>query len=136
MSQDGRNWARIEGEHHTGALFEVGKPGEWDETFIAGPQVVAAGPGDMRMFYHSYDLQQQRYVVGMATSKEGFRWKKQGAVFSGAPEAGAFDSCGAAAHHVIRDPDSNRWLMFYEGVGEDGTTAIGLAVSDNGRSAS
>ena len=26
-----------------------------------------------------------------------------------------------------------RWLMFYEGVGEDGTTAIGLAVSDNGR---
>ncbi len=39
MSQDGRNWARIEGEHHTGALFEVGKPGEWDETFIAGPQV-------------------------------------------------------------------------------------------------
>ncbi len=39
MSQDGRNWARIEGEHHTGALFDVGKAGEWDETFIAGPQV-------------------------------------------------------------------------------------------------
>lgn len=36
-------------------------------------QVVAAGPGDMRMFYHSFDQQQQRYVVGMATSKDGFR---------------------------------------------------------------
>lgn len=39
MSQDGRNWARIEAEHHTGALFDVGAPGEWDELFIGAPQV-------------------------------------------------------------------------------------------------
>lgn len=39
MSQDGRNWARIESEHHTGALFDVGQEGEWDELFIGGPQV-------------------------------------------------------------------------------------------------
>ena len=25
LSQDGRNWARVEGEHHTGALFDVGE---------------------------------------------------------------------------------------------------------------
>lgn len=37
--QDGRNWARIEAEHHTGALFDVGGEGEWDELFIGGPQV-------------------------------------------------------------------------------------------------
>lgn len=36
-------------------------------------QVVAAGPNDMRMFYHSFSQQQQRYVVGLATSKDGFR---------------------------------------------------------------
>lgn len=41
MSQDGLNWARIEGEHHTGALLDVGEPGEWDELFIASPQVYA-----------------------------------------------------------------------------------------------
>lgn len=41
MSQDGRNWARIEAEHHSGALFDVGQPGEWDELFIGGPQVRA-----------------------------------------------------------------------------------------------
>ncbi|GFY87561.1 arabinanase/levansucrase/invertase [Actinidia rufa] len=29
MSQDGRHWARIEGEHDTGALFDVGSDGEW-----------------------------------------------------------------------------------------------------------
>lgn len=46
MSQDGRNWARIEAEHHTGALFDVGEEGEWDEMFIGGPQVgCRAGPG-------------------------------------------------------------------------------------------
>jgi hypothetical protein len=39
MSQDGRNWARIEADHHTGALFDVGEPGEWDELFVGAPQV-------------------------------------------------------------------------------------------------
>jgi hypothetical protein len=39
MSQDGRNWARIEGDHHSGALFDVGAPGEWDELFVGQPQV-------------------------------------------------------------------------------------------------
>ena len=43
MSQDGRNWARIEADHHSGALFDVGQPGEWDELFIGGPQVGRAG---------------------------------------------------------------------------------------------
>ena len=42
MSQDGRNWARIEGAHHTGALFDAGKQGEVDSTFAAGPQVRGA----------------------------------------------------------------------------------------------
>ena len=47
MSQDGRNWARIEADHHTGALFDVGEPGEWDELFIGTPQVRQALPGSM-----------------------------------------------------------------------------------------
>jgi len=80
-SQDGRNWARIEADHHTGALFDVGEEGEWDEAFIASPQVVAAGPRDMRMYYHSYDARKGRYVVGLATSADGFKWDKQGVVF-------------------------------------------------------
>ena len=39
MSQDGRNWARIEADHHSGALFDVGEQGEWDELFVGSPQV-------------------------------------------------------------------------------------------------
>ena len=39
MSQDGRNWARIEGPHHSGALFDAGQTGGPDSPFAAGPQV-------------------------------------------------------------------------------------------------
>ena len=132
MSQDGRNFARIEGEHHTGALFDVGEPGEFDELFIASPQVVAAGPKDMRMYYHTFDLRKNKYVVGLATSADGFKWEKRGPIFDGSDSGGAFDSMGAAARCVVRDLDSRQYFMFYEGVGEGGVRSIGLAVSQDG----
>ena len=37
-------------------------------------QVVAAAPKDMRMYYHSYDTQQQRFVGGWASSPDGFKY--------------------------------------------------------------
>jgi len=134
MSQDGKNWARIEGDHHTGALFDVGEAGEWDELFIGHPQVVSVGPKELRMYYHSYDLNEDRYKVGVAVSDNGFRWQKKGVVFEGGKEEGAFDGRGAAARHVIRNPDNGDYLMFYEAVGSDDTRSIGLAVSKNGLS--
>ena len=81
MSQDGRNWARIESEHHTGALLDVGAEGEWDALMVGGPQVLAVGPRDMRMYYHAYDAAAERWVVGLATSPDGFRWTKAGPIF-------------------------------------------------------
>ena len=40
MSQDAKNWARIEASHHTGALFDAGESStEWDAAFVSGPQV-------------------------------------------------------------------------------------------------
>ena len=39
MSQDGRNWARIEADHHTGALFDAGEEGDWDACLNGAPQV-------------------------------------------------------------------------------------------------
>lgn len=71
--QDGRNWARIEADHHTHALFGRGAEGEWDALYIGAPQVLAAGPKDMRLWYHSYDAGQQRFRVGLATSEDGFK---------------------------------------------------------------
>lgn len=101
VSQDGRNWARIEAEHHTHALFDVGGPGEWDSTFIGHPQVLAAGARDMRMYYHSFDVSAGRFKVGMASSKDGFNWQKEGVVFEGGSSASDFDAAGAAACHVV-----------------------------------
>ncbi len=150
--QDGRHWARIEGDHHTGAMLDVGAAGEWDELFIgcpqvgwragwaaqgcgggggvtgccslprrlpgpagraarpclrirpaaaagqqqacrcclppsacapalarcaaprlALPQVLAAGPRDMRLYYNSWDKRRGKFVLGLATSPDGFR---------------------------------------------------------------
>lgn len=39
MSQDGRNWARIEANHHSGALFDAGTEEEWDSALNGHPQV-------------------------------------------------------------------------------------------------
>jgi hypothetical protein len=132
MSQDGRNFARIEADHHTGALFDVGEEGEWDALFVGCPQVVPAGPRDMRMYYHSYDVTRGKYVVGLATSADGFKWKKQGPVFEGGASPTDFDARGAASRCVVRDLDSKRYFMFYEAVAEDNTRSIGVAVSEDG----
>ncbi len=44
------------------------------QSFAAlNPQVVQAGPRDMRMYYHSFDQAKGRYVVGLATSPDGFK---------------------------------------------------------------
>ena len=44
MSQDGRNWARLEAEHHTAAVLDAGGAGEWDEAFIGLPQAGSRPP--------------------------------------------------------------------------------------------
>ncbi len=41
--QDGRNWARIEADHHTGALFDVGASGEHDELHVNSTQASGLG---------------------------------------------------------------------------------------------
>jgi hypothetical protein len=35
----------------------------------------------MRMYYHSFDRSRQRFVVGLATSPDGFKWTKKGPIF-------------------------------------------------------
>lgn len=69
--------------------------------------MVNAGPGDMRMYYHSYDAGQQRYRVGLAISADGFSWKKQGPVFSGG-EGSGHDARGAASCQVVFDSEIGR----------------------------
>ena len=66
------------------------------------------GPGDMRMYYHSFDAARQRYVVGLATSRDGFNWDKQGPIFDGSGAEDAHDACGAMACHVLYNSEISR----------------------------
>lgn len=131
MSQDGRHWARIEGEHHSGALIDVGADGEWDSMFIASPQVVFHGSGDLRMYYHSFDVVNREFAVGMARSRDGIRWVKLGKIIGGGGN-GNFDECGVVNARVVRDRKDGKYVMAYEGVDGYGRRSIGLAQSTDG----
>ncbi|KAL5725554.1 hypothetical protein ACHQM5_008689 [Ranunculus cassubicifolius] len=131
ISQDGRHWARIEGEHHSGALFDIGGETEWDSSFIGGPQVVFHSRGDLRMYYHSYDTKCGEFVVGLARSRDGIKWVKLGKIFGGGA-AGSFDELGVMGAHVMRNQKDGAYVMAYEGIGVDGERSIGLAVSQDG----
>ncbi|KAL3511102.1 hypothetical protein ACH5RR_030503 [Cinchona calisaya] len=131
MSQDGRHWARIEGEHHSGALFDVGSKGEWDSLFISSPQVVYHGAGDMRMYYHSFDAEKGHFAVGIARSRDGMKWVKLGKILGGDGN-GMFDEVGVMNANVVKNRKDGKYLMAYEGVGADGRRSIGLAISSDG----
>ena len=62
--------------------------------------------GNLRMYYHSYDVQRGRWVIGVAISSDGVEWAKQGPVFWGSGRD--FDARGAAAHHIVQDFISKR----------------------------
>jgi hypothetical protein len=146
LSQDGVHWARVEGaDHPTGAVLDAadedsgGASPPWDAAFVGAPQVVAAGPRDLRLYYHSFDGATGKWTVGVARSADGLKWARWGGgggasdrgIFSGGGHA--HDACGAAARHVVRDAASGVWVMAYEGVAADGRTrSIGAAVSADG----
>ncbi|TXG56538.1 hypothetical protein EZV62_017851 [Acer yangbiense] len=127
-SQDGRHWARIEGDHHSGALLDVGSEKEWDSLFIAGPQVVVHSSDDLRMYYHSFDVEKGEFAIGMARSRDGIRWVKLGKILG----SSCFDEFGVKNACVRKNQREGNYLMAYEGVGKDGKRSIGLAVSPDG----
>ena len=131
ISQDGRHWARIEGEHHTGALFDVGLENEWDSMYIASPQVVFHGNGDLRMYYHSFDVENGQFAIGIARSKDGIRWVKLGKIMGGGI-SGSFDESGVVKACVVKNRRDGKYVMAYEGVDGNGRRSIGLAVSPDG----
>ncbi|XP_028803648.1 uncharacterized protein LOC114758723 [Neltuma alba] len=131
ISQDGRHWARIEGAHHSGALFDVGSEGEWDSLFISSPQVVVHSSSDLRMYYHSFDVDKGHYAIGIARSRDGIRWLKLGKIMGGG-KAGSFDELGVMNPCVARNRKDGDYVMAYEGIAADGRRSIGVAVSPDG----
>ncbi|KDP41233.1 hypothetical protein JCGZ_15640 [Jatropha curcas] len=131
ISQDGRHWARIEGEHHSGALFDLGTEKDWDSLFIASPQVVFHGNGDLRMYYHSFDIKDGKFSIGMARSRDGIRFVKLGKILGGGKIC-CFDENGVMNASVVKNQKDGKYFMAYEGVAADGKRSIGLAMSLDG----
>jgi hypothetical protein len=131
ISQDGRNWARIEGQHHSGALIDVGQEKDWDSLFISSPQVVYHGNGDLRMYYHSFDKEKGEFCIGIARSRDGIKWLKLGKIMGGG-KVGSFDEFGVMNACVTRNKSGGNYVMVYEGVGSNGRRCIGVAISPDG----
>mmetsp|Transcript_1847 Transcript_1847/g.5898 ORF Transcript_1847/g.5898 Transcript_1847/m.5898 type:complete len:453 (+) Transcript_1847:1750-3108(+) len=129
LSQDGRNWARVEGDHHTGALFDVGEAGAWDARCIRDPKVLLAGPSDIRLYYTSIDPSTGVRSIGLARTKDGFNYTKHagGAVFGPGP-AGAFDDAGVASPCVVR-LGREEFIMFYEAYSSQNPDVATIAVA-------
>ncbi|CAM9268216.1 unnamed protein product [Chrysoparadoxa australica] len=130
VSQDGINWARFEGEHADGSCISRGEEGEWDSAAVGWPVVINHQAEEFRMYYHSFDASNSKHTIGFATSQDGVLWEKQGPVFTGGGE-GSWDEMGAVRTDIIKLGENT--VMFYEGVSADGTHAIGMATSADGR---
>lgn len=129
ISQDGVHWSRIEGDSPYGSVIEKGLDADFDLLFCGWPTIVEDG-ALFRMFYHSYNAKTKKFVVGAATSSNGVRWTKKGAVFDGGGK-GSFDEMGVTRRHVLRMRDGSL-RMWYEGISALGVHSIGLATSRNG----
>ncbi len=89
-----RNWARVEGEHHTGALLGLGAAGAWDAAGCARARALVAAQRDLRMFYASPDGTTGAWAIGLARSADGLAWKK-----AGTANAHASCRCQPCEHH-------------------------------------
>lgn len=115
MSQgDISKFARIEGEFANGETLTADR-----EPYLGWPCLV-----DDFMYYHY--LSDRKHVVGLA-KRQGSRFVKVGKIFEGEND---FDARGVSRRCVR--PTDDGFLMWYEGLGNDGTHSIGLAQSNDG----
>ena len=84
-----------QGDNVDGSAIECGAAGEWDEAFVGWPTVLNHQQREFRMYYSSWSAETKKFMIGIATSQDGLKFKKkgQGPVFSGGPE-GSWDSGG------------------------------------------
>jgi predicted GH43/DUF377 family glycosyl hydrolase len=134
VSQDGLHWSRVEGPSPHGAVLEIGKEGEFDNIFVINPTVIEL-EREYRMYYNTYDMSIQKFVIGCAVAKDGLlTWEKVGPIFAGAEDGddeNCFDYKGASRRHILRLDDGS-YRMYYEGVSKAGIHSIGLAKSNDG----
>ncbi|XP_038693757.1 LOW QUALITY PROTEIN: uncharacterized protein LOC119991482 [Tripterygium wilfordii] len=101
-----------------GALLDVASERECDSSFIANPQAVYHGNGDLRMYCHSFNAVNGHFGIGIVRSRDGIKRLKLGKII-GACRSRGFDAFGATDAYMVRDSKDGKHLMGYEGVAAD-----------------
>ena len=131
-SPDGLNWRRIEGPVR-GAVLDVGAPGSPDAASVGWPQVLKLRENQWRMYYHTVNRELGFVICAAESADQGQTWTRLGVLLGrGAP--GRFDVGGASTRQVFRQRHRGRerFVMLYEGWGEDRRPSLGLAESQDG----
>jgi predicted GH43/DUF377 family glycosyl hydrolase len=107
-------------------VLSRGAPGAFDSHDVLNPAVVARD-GLQYNFYSGFDGATWR--TGLATSRDGIEWQKQGVVL--APDAGTWEANYIAANGSALLVDGRFWYWYVGGSKE--LPKLGLARSHDGR---
>jgi predicted GH43/DUF377 family glycosyl hydrolase len=103
-----------------------GARGEWDAVDVLNPSIVRVD-STFHNLYSGFDG--ATWHTGLALSRDGLAWEKQGRVLS--PDSASWEADYIAANGSVLH-DGERFLYWYQ-AGERGRTRIGLAVSGDAR---
>lgn len=138
VSDNGKSWKRFGGSP---VLGRSGQHGDPDAIGIAGGSVInvklADGKNEWRFYYTGcptvgspLPLNQQKTIC-LATSNDGIKWKKQGAVMLRDPERD-YENIGVAGP-VVHQNDDGGFRMWYSAIGTRwGYYSICYAESEDG----
>jgi predicted GH43/DUF377 family glycosyl hydrolase len=126
LSEPGRN-IRFNFNARPAPVLGRGAAGDFDSHDALNPAVVARD-GVQYNFYSGFDGAAWR--TGLATSRDGIEWQKQGVVL--APDAGSWEGSYIAANGAALLVDGRFWYWFVGGSKE--LPKLGLARSQDGRS--
>jgi len=120
-----------------GPVLDRGVQGDWDGVDVLNPSVVRVED----TFYNLYSgFDGQTWRSGLALSRDGVSWEKQGLVLSPDPatwESGYIAANGSLLHSSLLHSSwlhgGEQFLYWYQ-AGERGHTRIGVAFSEDARS--
>lgn len=82
------------------------------------------------MYYEGVSSEDNKHRILQAESDDGFTWTKKGILLDVGVGDEAWDCNGVGSPHILRMDDGSI-RMYYTGVGKDGSTAIGVAKTND-----
>jgi predicted GH43/DUF377 family glycosyl hydrolase len=125
-SKDGLRWNKYPGN----PVLDVGQPGTWDASQLAGPTVIKMG-GVYYMWYMGLSEKDDGWRIGLATSADGIHLSKYpgNPVFKPGPR-GTWEEWGVGTGGIIWD--GTYFHLWYSGFNRNISPGVGYASSRDG----